>query len=151
MYQDEQTVRLSSAFADTSWPSSLLVRFQRLVTARLVALLAAAFGSLFLFLEAQAVGDVEFNDPMISSGLLLYSPILTTAATTVPFMWTSAAIEGRDEKLILLARDDAALYLASEGREQGAYLAAALALLREQGAAQGDQELAEWILMTAAK
>lgn len=114
------------------------------------ATLLAALIGLCRFADAQAVGDVEFNDPLISSGLVLYSPILTTMATTAPFMWTSAAIEGRDEKVLMQARDDAALYVASGGREQGAYLTAALALLRERGATQGDQVLAEWILMVPA-
>ncbi|MBA4681463.1 hypothetical protein DP092_05910 [Pseudomonas sp. MDMC224] len=72
-------------------------------------------------------------------------------ATTAPFIWTTAAIEGRDEKVIMQAREDAALYVASDGRELGAYLAAALFLLREQGATGDDRMLARWILMQASR
>jgi len=127
--------------------SSLSERCQRVASPRLaVALLGLCWLS-----AANAVGDVEFNDPLISSGLLLYSPILTSMATTAPFIWTTAAIEGRDEKVIMQARDDAALYVASDGRELGAYLAAALFLLREQGATGDDRMLARWILMQASR
>ncbi len=127
--------------------SSLSERCQRVASPRLaVALLGLCWLS-----AANAVGDVEFNDPLISSGLLLYSPILTGMATTAPFIWTTAAIEGRDEKVIMQAREDAALYVASDGRELGAYLAAALFLLREQGATGDDRMLTRWILMQASR
>lgn len=136
-------MRRSHLLWKNSCSPSLLQRRQTAIV-RLGAALALCW-----FAEAPTVGDFELNDPLISSGLILYSPFLTTMATTVPFMWTSAAIEGRDKKVILQARDDAALYVATHGHELGAYLAAALAMLREQGLMQSDQVLAEWILMTS--
>lgn len=48
------------------------------------------------------------------------------------------------------AWDAAALYLASDNREQKLYLATALALLREQGATQSDQMLTQLVLTLPA-
>lgn len=61
---------------------------------------------------------------------------------------TSGSTSG-DDKVVLQARDDAASFVASDGRIRGAQLEAALRLLRERDAAAreaSDMQLAQAIL-----
>lgn len=61
---------------------------------------------------------------------------------------TSGSTSG-DDKVVLAARDDAAAFVASEGRVRGAQLEAALRLLREKRSdarAASDLQLAQAIL-----
>ena len=61
---------------------------------------------------------------------------------------TSGSTSG-DDKVVLKARDDAASFVASDGRIRGAQLEAALRLLRERDAAAreaSDMQLAQAIL-----
>jgi uncharacterized protein (TIGR02448 family) len=62
---------------------------------------------------------------------------------------TSGSSSGDDDKVVLQARDDAASFVASDGRIRGAQLEAALRYLRERNAqAQraSDMQLAQAIL-----
>lgn len=70
---------------------------------------------------------------------LVVSGYVTSQVTTAPF----------DQKLILNARDDAAAFVASQGRDRGVQLEAALQALRHQAPAltASDLELAQAILV----
>ncbi|WEL55715.1 DUF2388 domain-containing protein [Pseudomonas kermanshahensis] len=70
---------------------------------------------------------------------LVITGYVTSQVTTAPF----------DRKLVSQARDDAAVFVASDGLIRGARLEAAFASLRQHGAAQavGDLELAQAILV----
>ncbi|ATP47943.1 MULTISPECIES: DUF2388 domain-containing protein [unclassified Pseudomonas] len=70
---------------------------------------------------------------------LVITGYVTSQVTTAPF----------DRKLVSQARDDAAVFVASDGLILGARLEAAFASLRQHGAAQavGDLELAQAILV----
>lgn len=70
---------------------------------------------------------------------LVVSGYVTSQVTTAPF----------DQKLILDARDDAAIFVASQGRDCGVRLEAALQALRHQSPAlaASDLELAQAILV----
>jgi uncharacterized protein (TIGR02448 family) len=70
---------------------------------------------------------------------LVVSGYVTSQVTTAPF----------DQKLILDARDDAAAFVASQGRDRGVRLEAALQALRYQSPslAASDLELAQAILV----
>lgn len=62
---------------------------------------------------------------------------------------TSDATSSRDDdKVVLAARDDAARYVATHGEQRGAYLEAALTLIRQQqpDLQATDMQLAEAIL-----
>lgn len=70
---------------------------------------------------------------------LVVSGYVTSKVTTAPF----------DRKLLIHARDDAAMFVASEGRERGVRLEAALDALRHHipHLAASDLELAQSILV----
>jgi uncharacterized protein (TIGR02448 family) len=75
----------------------------------------------------------------------------TTAGTSATAVGTSASSKttSPDDKVVLQARDDAASFVASDGRIRGAQLEAALRYLRERHAnAQraSDMQLAQAIL-----
>lgn len=75
----------------------------------------------------------------------------STAATTAGSVGTSASSKttSPNDKVVLQARDDAASFVASDGRIRGAQLEAALLHLRERNAAAQratDMQLAQAIL-----
>ena len=75
----------------------------------------------------------------------------TTAGTTGSAVGSSASSKTTtpDDKVVLQARDDAASFVASDGRIRGARLEAALRYLRERDAAAqraSDMQLAQAIL-----
>jgi uncharacterized protein (TIGR02448 family) len=72
-----------------------------------------------------------------------------SAASCVGTMASSHTTSPSDKKVVLQARDDAASFVASEGRIRGAQLEAALQYLREHGADSrraSDMQLARAIL-----
>ena len=86
---------------------------------------------------------------------------LTTLGTIITFVsplysteWTSDFSSGlsadRDNKILVQARDDAAAFVASEGKHRGAFLEAAIGVLNIRGMEQSDMALATWILSTTA-
>ena len=71
------------------------------------------------------------------------------AATSGAGSSASSKTTSPDEKIVIQARDDAASFVASDGRIRGAQLEAALRYLREQNAAAlraTDMQLAQAIL-----
>jgi uncharacterized protein (TIGR02448 family) len=75
----------------------------------------------------------------------------STAGTSASAVGTSASSKttSPDDKMVLQARDDAASFVASDGRIRGAQLEAALKHLRERNAAAqraSDMQLAQAIL-----
>lgn len=104
--------------------------------------------------SAQGIGDGPTNmDP----GLLVLSAttvgpfILTGMATMAPSKLSEASSDASNDRkrVLVYARDDAAAFIATEGKYRGAYLEAALGWVREQGAtgASSDIELAHQILL----
>jgi uncharacterized protein (TIGR02448 family) len=72
----------------------------------------------------------------------------SAGATSAGTSGTSASTSG-DDKVVLQARDDAAAFVASDGRLRGAQLEAALRVLRERDSAArkaSDLQLAQAIL-----
>ncbi|HKS15382.1 MAG TPA: DUF2388 domain-containing protein [Pseudomonas sp.] len=92
--------------------------------------------SLLLFALA-GMGTAHAMD--VTTQTLVASGYVTSQVTTAPF----------DRKLVLEARDDAAAFVASDGRIRGARLQAALAALHEQYPRESvdDLELAQAILV----
>ena len=73
----------------------------------------------------------------------------TTAGTSAAGSSASSNSSSGDDKVVLQARDDAASFVASNGRIRGAQLEAALRLLRERDAGArraSDMQLAQAIL-----
>jgi len=73
----------------------------------------------------------------------------STASTASEGTSASSKSSSPDDKLVLEARDDAASFVASDGRIRGAQLEAALRLLREKNASvqhASDMQLAQAIL-----
>lgn len=77
--------------------------------------------------------------------------ILTGMATMAPSKLSEASSDASNDRkrVLVYARDDAAAFIATEGKYRGAYLEAALGWVREQGAtgASSDIELAHQILL----
>lgn len=92
--------------------------------------------SLLLFALA-GMGTAHAMD--VTTQSLVVSGYVTSQVTTAPF----------DRKLVLEARDDAATFVATEGRLRGARLQAALSSLHERypGQSADDLELARAILV----
>lgn len=90
-----------------------------------------------LLLCVVAMGSAHAMDTT-TQGLVI-TGYVTSQVTTAPF----------DRKLVRQARDDAAMFVASDGLIRGARLEAALHALRHGGAhhSVGDLELAEAILV----
>lgn len=94
--------------------------------------------SLSLLLVALAwISQAQAFD--LTTQTLVGSGYVTSQVTSAPF----------DRKLILAARDDAAAFVASDGRLRGAQLESALAYLRQNQPELhvGDLELAQAILV----
>lgn len=97
-------------------------------------LLLTASLTLFLPVGAILAGDVDMKDVATSAGISasLYSTF-------------------KDDKLVVVAQDDASSFIASGGAIRGAYLEAALQQIRRDhpGLAASDEELASAILAGA--
>jgi len=77
------------------------------------------------------------------------STAASSASTAAGGTSASSKTTSPDDKLVLQARDDAASFVASDGRIRGAQLEAALRLLRERNAGArraSDMQLAQAIL-----
>lgn len=93
---------------------------------------------LLVFLTGLLLATVAQAFDTTTQGLVI-SAYVTSQITTVPF----------DQKLILDARDDAAAFVATQGKDRGVRLEAALAALRRKAPAStaSDLELAQAILI----
>ncbi|WP_347900959.1 DUF2388 domain-containing protein [Pseudomonas purpurea] len=114
---------------------------------------AGALGLLWCC-NAQGLGDGPTNmDP----GLLVLSAttvgpfILTGMATLAPTKLSEESSDASNDRkqVLVYARDDAAAFIATQGKYRGAYLESALGWVREQGTAgaSSDIELAHQILL----
>lgn len=83
------------------------------------------------------------EDIYISTSLILISPIISVGYTTYDVFQD---LKGLDFKVVMQARDDAAVYIGSAGEHRGVYLEAALSELKAYGLQQDDMQLAAWIL-----
>ena len=90
-------------------------------------------------------GDI---DAMLTIGATVYGPLLTTSG---PFAFSSESTSNLADSKKVMAKDDAAAFIASAGAYRGAYLEAVFRELREQllnGEATSEQAIALWLLQT---
>lgn len=68
--------------------------------------------------------------------------MLSVTATDDVSRWSKSS----DKKVIFQARDDAAIFVASDGLHRGVFLDAALEVLKGSAPQHSDMELAMWIV-----
>ncbi|UYL08094.1 DUF2388 domain-containing protein [Bdellovibrio sp. SKB1291214] len=85
------------------------------------------------------------NDPKMASAAIIMSPLLTVSG---PFITTADSLNSQAYKVLIDSKDDAAIFLASEGQIRGVKVLRAFELIRKVNPklSNSDMELAEAIL-----